>query len=283
MDIRSEISVAAGRQLVDIEPIGGGCVSEVYRVRLTDGKCLVAKFDEDATTSLPIEAFMLAYLAEHTQLPVPAVHSISNRLLLMDFVPGESHFSPDAERHAAELLAALHDLTSPTYGFTRDTLIGGLHQPNPPTTSWLDFFRDQRLLYMSGEAARVGRLPSSLQNRIEHLCVNLDRWLFEPVRPSMIHGDVWTTNILATGGRITAFLDPAIYFAHDEIELAFTTLFHTFGRAFYDRYEEIRPINAGFFEERRDLYNLYPLLVHVRLFGGSYVSTVERTVARFGF
>lgn len=79
-----------------------------------------------------------------------------------------------------------------------------------------------------------------------------------------------------------AFIDPAIYVAHAEIELAFTTLFSTFGAAFYERYAEHRPIAEGFFEQRRDLYNLYPLLVHVRLFGGSYVGSVENTLGRFG-
>ncbi len=79
------------------------------------------------------------------------------------------------------------------------------------------------------------------------------------------------------------FVDPAIYYAHPEIELAFTTLFGTFERPFFDRYHELRPIAPGFFEERRDIYNLYPLLVHVRLFGGSYVSSVERTLRQFGY
>jgi fructosamine-3-kinase len=99
----------------------------------------------------------------------------------------------------------------------------------------------------------------------------------------LIHGDVWTTNVLASGEEITAFLDPAIYFAHSEIELAFTKLFGTFGRSFFDHYHQLRPIEAGFFEERCDLYNLYPLLVHVRLFGGTYVASVERILKRFGF
>ena len=100
---------------------------------------------------------------------------------------------------------------------------------------------------------------------------------------ALIHGDVWTTNVLARAGRITAFLDPAIYYADPEIELAFIGLFGTFGRAFHEAYHSLRPIAPGFFEERRDLYNLYPLLVHVRLFGGSYVGQVERTLAGYGF
>lgn len=93
---------------------------------------------------------------------------------------------------------------------------------------------------------------------------------------------MWTTNILAQGDRITGFIDPAIYYGHPEVELAFITLFGTFEQPFFDHYHEIRPISTGFFEERCDLYNLYPLLVHTRLFGGSYGTAIERTLHQFG-
>ena len=109
----------------------------------------------------------------------------------------------------------------------------------------------------------------------------LERYIDSGTRPSLIHGDVWGGNVLARGGRIAAFVDPAIYFADAEIELAFSTLFGTFGEAFFDRYRQIRPIAPGFFEVRRDLYNLYPLLVHTRLFGASYAASVKRSLARF--
>ncbi len=282
MDIQAELN-AAGFPAVDIEPLGGGCVSEVFALRTAGGERLVAKADADGTASLPTEAYMLGYLATHSRLPVPAVRHSGERLLLMEFVPGDSRFNEAAERHAAELLADLHAITSPAYGFDRDTLIGGLRQPNDPTGTWLEFFSERRLRHMATAAARAGRLPESIRQRVQRLSEDLDQWLEEPARPSLIHGDVWTTNVLARGGQVTAFLDPAIYFAHAEIELAFITLFRTFGQAFFERYRELRPIAPGFFEQRRHLYNLYPLLVHVHLFGGSYVASVESVLQQFGY
>lgn len=282
MDLRAELKAAA-IEAVDIEPLGGGCVSAVYLVRLGDGERLVAKLDESGEGASSIEAEMLRYLAANTALPVPAVRHVGDHLLLLDYLPGGSRFNRSAERHAAELLAALHTISAEAYGFEFDTLIGGLHQPNTPGSSWIDFFREQRLLYMAAEAMRAGRLPITIFQRIESISEHLEKWLFEPEQPSLIHGDVWTTNILALGNHITGFLDPAIYFAHAEIELAFITLFHTFGRDFYDRYAEIHPIAPDFFEERCDIYNLYPLLVHVRLFGGAYVSSVTRTLEKYGY
>ncbi|MFO7662286.1 MAG: fructosamine kinase family protein [Chloroflexota bacterium] len=283
MDIQQRLATAIDEPVIDIESLGGGCVSEVYLVRLSSGEQLVVKLDEDEQASLPVEAKMLLYLSEHSPLPVPSVRYYNGKILVMAFMSGESRFSIDAEQHAAELLGALHSLSSSAYGFEFDTLIGGLPQPNPSNQFWIEFFRDQRLLYMAKEGYRAGRLPGELLKRLEKFSDQLHHFLLEPPKPSLIHGDVWTTNVLAEGKRIKAFLDPAIYFAHHEIELAFITLFNTFSQRFFERYQEIRPIAAGFFEERCDIYNLYPLLVHVRLFGGSYTAAVDRTLRRFGF
>lgn len=281
--MRDEVAAALGVAVVDVAPLSGGCIGQVYWVRLANGATAVVKVDDSAHPQLDIEGYMLRYLAEHSALPVPQVWHSDPRLLIMSFLPGDSRFSTAAQAHAADLLAALHAITAPAFGLERDTLIGGLHQPNPWTDSWLTFFRERRLLYMGREGVRSGRLPADVLARLEKFCGQLERWLAEPERPSLLHGDVWTTNVLAVGERITGFVDPAIYYGHPEIELAFTTLFGTFDRAFFARYQELRPIPPGFFEERRDIYNLYPLLVHVRLFGGSYVQSVVNSLRRFGF
>jgi fructosamine-3-kinase len=283
MELQRRLAAAVGETVTDVESLGGGCVSQVYLARLSSGEQLVVKLDENEEAGLVTEAKMLLYLATHSPLPVPQVRYASEKILVMEYISGTSRFSEDAEQHAAELLCALHNLSSPTYGFEYDTLIGGLHQPNPNYTSWIEFFRDQRLLYMGKEGHLIGRLPGELLTRLEKFSGDLHIWLSEPPVPSLIHGDIWTTNVLAEGKRVKAFLDPAIYYAHPEIELAFINLFNTFSARFFKRYQEIRPIAAGFFEERCDIYNLYPLLVHVRLFGGSYTSAVDRTLRRFGY
>lgn len=283
MDLRGEIETAVSQKVLDIAPLSGGCIGQVYRVRLDDGETVVVKASDGPDPKLDIEGWMLQYLDDHSDLPVPHVLFSQPRLLIMTFLPGDSHFPPAAQEDAAELLAALHNVSAPTFGLEWDTLIGGLHQPNTQMPSWLDFFREQRLLYMAGEGVHNGRLPKEIFTRLEKFCGQLDRWLREPERPSLIHGDVWTTNVLAVDNKITGFVDPAIYYADPEIELAFTTLFGTFGEPFFRRYQEIRPLPDGFFDTRRDIYNLYPLLVHVRLFGGSYVGSVDRTLRRFGF
>ncbi|MCP4361518.1 MAG: fructosamine kinase family protein [Chloroflexi bacterium] len=281
MDIRTEIESTLSLPILDISPLSGGCIGQVYKVILAGGERVVVKFDNGRHPQLSLEGMMLHTLKQRSDLPVPGVIHSADHLLIMEFLPGDSHFSAGAQAHAAELLAALHNISAPLFGFEQDTLIGGLHQPNSPAQSWLDFFREQRLLYMATEAAAMGRLPTSFLARLTRFCDRLDEWLLEPARPSLIHGDVWTTNVLVMGDRITGFVDPAIYYADPEIELAFTTLFGTFGEPFFNRYQEIRPLAPGFFDTRRDIYNLYPLLVHVRLFGGSYVRSIDTTLRRF--
>jgi fructosamine-3-kinase len=271
-----------GDRMLSARPLGGGCIGEVYRVELADGPSLVAKVDREGESHLEREAYMLRYLREKSELPVPEVYHGSRRLLLMQFIEGSSRFTEGAERQAAELLAGLHGITADSYGHERDTLIGALDQPNQPTKSWAVFFRDHRLLYIALVAHEAGRLPVEDLRRVQRLSEMLDKLIEDPNPPALIHGDVWSANVLARGDRITAFLDPAIYYADPEIELAFISLFDSFGRPFLDRYQEIRPIRDGFFEVRRDLYNLYPLLVHTYYFGGGYRDSVRNTLGRFG-
>lgn len=261
------------------QPLSGGCLAQVYRIECADGSALLAKLAEPE--SLAMEARMLSFLRAESALPVPAVLHAGERVLLLEFVEASGALDAAAQAHAAELLAELHGLTADRFGFAYDTVIGPLPQPNGWSESWIDFFGERRLLYMGRLAHEAGQLPAAVLARLEGLCGRLDRWIDRPSAPSLLHGDLWGGNVLVNGGRIAAFIDPAIYYGDAEIELAFSTLFGTFGRAFFDPYQERRPLAPGFFEVRRDLYNLYPLLVHSRLFGGHYIQSVRSILDRF--
>jgi len=277
--IEQTIERVTGKRPRHVSPLGGGCIADVYKVDLTGDGSIVAKVG----SGLRLEGDMLVYLGDRTALPVPEVFYCDETLMLMSWLPASGSLSRTGERQAADLVAALHAISGNHFGFDYDTVIGGLNQPNPRSDKWLPFFADQRLIHMGRQAMETGRLPAPLMARLERISDRLDVWLTEPDRPSLIHGDLWGGNVLAEHGHISGFIDPAIYFADPEIELAFSTLFGTFSDAFFDRYREHRPIKPGFLEERREIYNLYPLLVHVALFGGSYLGSVERILTKFGF
>lgn len=276
----ARIQAALHREVVAIVPLSGGCVAEVCQATLADGSRVVAKVGREGD-GLDREGWMLTHLAGEGW-PVPTVRYAGADLLIMDFVASDGIADEAAQRRAAEQLAALHDRSYPSFGLERDTLIAGLPQANPPSERWVPFFVEHRLLAMAQLAREAGQLTPGLHARIERLATMLDGLLLEPAHPSLVHGDLWSGNLLLRDGAIAALIDPACYCADPEVELAFTTLFHTFGNAFYERYGEVRPIAEGFFEERCDLYNLYPLLVHLHLFGAAYASPIERTLRRFG-
>lgn len=276
-----QIQSVTGQTPTQLTPLKGGMVAEVFRVGMVGGD-LVAKVDRRRDAQLDIEGMMLGYLAAQSALPVPTVIHSSPQLLLMDWVGGESRFDHAAEADAADQLAALHGVSAETYGFHQNTLIGSFVQPNQQNASWLDFFADQRLRYMARLANEMGLISAELRTRVETLSGHLDRWLSEPAHPSLIHGDIWTTNVLAQDGKISAFLDPAIYYGDAEIELSYIAWTGTFGEAFYQRYAEHRPISPNFFTERRHIYSLYPTLVHVLHFGQPYVEPLAELLERFG-
>lgn len=227
---------------------------------------------------------MLDRLAATGSIPVPRVLHAEPDLLILEHIENDGRRSDRGEAEAAAMLARLHAITRDRFGFERDTLIGSLHQPNGDMDHWPRFFAERRLLHMGRRAHEAGSIPGSTLTKLEKLAADIDRLIDPPpARPALVHGDIWSGNVLWHEGRVAAFIDPATYFADPEIELAFIDLFGCFGRTFWDHYGDFGSIRPGFWEARRDLYNIYPLLVHATLFGGGYGASVTRTLASLGY
>lgn len=157
------------------------------------------------------------------------------------------------------------------YGFEEDNFIGANPQKNRPMASWIDFYRECRLTPQIKMAEHY--LDSQLQRKITYLLDHLDSYLREPEFPSLLHGDLWSGNVLCGPDGKAWILDPAAYVGDFETDLAMTQLFGSFPSPFYSAYQEINPIDKGY-EERKDLYHLYHLLNHLNLFGRSYLGSV---------
>ena len=273
---RSIVTEVTGSAIEAASELDGGMIGTVRRLDLADGRSIVAKTGD---TPLSTEARMLEHLADNG-LPVPDVYYASDDLLLLAFIEGESEMTPAVERDAADRLARLHDRSTEAFGFPFDTLTGPIEQPNPWTDDWRQFYVEHRLDHVLDLALSAGTIDRALADRLRGSYRTIERLLADRDRPGLIHGDVWRTNLLADGDRVVAFLDPACYYADPEIELAYADWTGTVGDAFFDRYDRVRGIDPGFFDRRRFVYRLYPLLVHVHLFGGQYVAELEAAIDR---
>jgi fructosamine-3-kinase len=276
--LQSEVEKQINDRIVSIAPLSAANNAQIYRLSLGTGRMLVAKVAE---RGLDTEAFMLKYLADNSKLPVPKIYYSNEHVIVMQCVEAQAMVDDQGQQHAAELLAALHQVRAESYGLERDTLIGSLKQPNPQTKDWAKFFIENRLLHMAQEAVREAKMDAKILKQVEKLAPKFTGMLKNPNPPSLIHGDIWGGNILAGRGKILAFVDPAIYYADPEIELAFIRSFNTFNSLFFTKYNEINPIKPGFYEERADVYSIYPLLVHTRLFGSSYARKVQKILDKF--
>ena len=196
--------------------------------------------------------------------------------LLLDYHPPAAP-SPAAHAAAGRALARLHAQRAPSPGLERDNYLGVLSQPNAPATrpGWIAFFRERRL------APLASALPLPLRRRLDAL--DLDALLTEPAGGcALLHGDLWAGNLLLPAAGDPLFIDPAVYRGHPEVDLAMTRLFGGFGPSFLAAYEDVAGRSEPGLDARLDVLNLYPLLVHVHLFGAGYLREIEATLDRYG-
>lgn len=282
IDWLSEVAEAVGPVAQD-RLLSQGCLGPVHWFETVGGRRLVAKIDEAATGTLEVEARMLEFLRDHTDLIVPEPVYANARVLVMTHLTGQPGCNVMAEAEAGVQLARLHAITNERCGFEFETRIGGLAQPNPWSDAWIPFFAEHRLVHMARCAFDMGRIRRRQLMAVERIAKTLEDRLEEPRRSALLHGDLWSGNVLSHGNAVVGFIDPALYFGHPEVELAFVTLFSTFGDTFFRSYQAMtgRPLDVEFWNERRNVYNIYPLLVHVCLVGGSYVGDLNEMLDRY--
>lgn len=252
--------------------------SSLLKVICQEGDSYVIKQSDDKNARLDLEGEMLEFLL-NSGLKVPKIYHKQADFLVMQALESGGPKDHRFEHEAAQALALLHRNLGSHYGFEKTTLIGALDQPNPLEQDWITFFRDHRLCAYARRAMKAGQIDSSLMHDIEALAGKLDQYIINPSPPCLIHGDAWAGNILASPhGGLSGFIDAAIYYADPEIELAFIDLMGGMSREFFKAYDELNEISPEFWEARRYLYQLYPLLVHTILFGRGYAAQVKRII-----
>lgn len=178
-----------------------------------------------------------------------------------------------------ESLAALHQHTQSTYGLPYQNYIGRLHQQNNAHDNWHDFYTQERILCLVEKALTRQLLSPEEALLAKTFCMKM-RHIIPEEKPSLLHGDLWKGNFLAQQNGQPAVFDPAVYYGHREMDLAMAQLFNGFDPQFFEAYHASFPLQPGW-KERADIFQLYPLLVHLLLFGGVYKQQVVNTLKKY--
>jgi protein-ribulosamine 3-kinase len=264
-------------------PASGGCINNGGVIDTDSGKYFIKWNDSGAFPKMmEKEARGLELLASSESLKVPRVimhgTSVSFQYLVLECIESKPRKS-NYWKTFGEQLATLHLYSSPIFGLDHDNYIGSLHQKNTEGNTWVEFFIELRLKVQIALAKEKGLMSAAIEKDFDVLFNKLPG-LIHDEKPSLLHGDLWGGNIMVDNSGEPCVIDPAVYFGNREVDLAMTTLFGGFDMKYLNSYNEVYPLVPGH-EERLELYKLYPLLVHVNLFGAGYLSQVSSILKQF--
>lgn len=282
---QAAIAEAVGASVARTERVGGGDINDAFELTLSDGRRVFAKCNDRApATMFEAEARGLSWLAQADALKVPEVLAVSSGgagvtgFLVLEWLEAGGRTS-DFDERLGRGLAALHRHFAPSFGLAKDNFIGSLPQSNRPSDTWVEFFRERRLMAQLRLAERQGYANSKLLSDFDLLFARLDDLVGPSELPARLHGDLWGGNLHSHRGQ-PALIDPAVYGGHREMDLAMMRLFGGFGPRVFGAYNEAYPLSTGH-RERVSLYQLYPLLVHTNLFGVGYLGQVVSALAHY--
>lgn len=275
--ITDRITQITGINLSDphLQAIGGGSINQSFCLSEHSGHKFFVKTNQAVRVGMfESEAIALEQIAQtHTiRVPQPICWGVAadSAYLVLEWLQFSDR--PNWQK-LGQQLAALHRITNPQFGWQRSNTIGSTPQPNPWTTAWLDFWLEQRLHHQLRLAQRRGFNTPVTFDQLSQVIPQFFR-TYSP-QPALVHGDLWSGNVAFTDEPV--IFDPAIYFGDREVDIAMTELFGGFNPKFYASYNQAYPLDLGY-GDRRLIYNLYHILNHFNLFGGSYSLSAQRMI-----
>lgn len=267
-----------------LQRVGGGDINEAYRVALADGReAFVKTRAQPRAAEYEGEAAGLIWLAEPGALRTPAVLELDREYLALEWIsPGR--LDAAGAHELGRGLALTHAAGAPSFGYTpfdSEEGFGALALPNDPTSDWPQFYAQSRLEPLARLAHDRQTLSSAAIDSIGRICTRLSELCGPPEPPARLHGDLWSGNVMADLHGRPWLVDPSCYGGHREADLAMLSLFGSPSPSVLDAYQEMTPLADGW-EQRVELYQLQPLLVHALLFGGSYRGAAERVAFSYG-
>lgn len=269
---------------LSIQSVSGGSINEAYQLRFNGGK-LFCKINSAAKFPQLFlkERNGLALLEQQKVMRAPAVIDCfeyeESQVLLLEWID-EGHRTEHFWKTFGMQLAALHHVSTIDFGLTEDNYMGSVPQHNLLHQEWIPFFIHQRLQPLIKHCSEKNLLTTRHRLQFQSLFVHLPHIFDTEEKPSLLHGDLWSGNFMCSDAGEPVLIDPAVYYGHRSVDLAMSTLFGGFDQAFYDAYHYWFPLPNNH-KEQWEVCNLYPLLIHLYLFGSSYLPQIERTILKF--
>lgn len=283
--INSKLTSLLGREIAIkyYTKLHGGSVNYSYQIATNRGPFFIKLNRADSFPNMfSLEQLGLQTLKESNTLEVPTIIAEGEHdgvaYLVLEFIEVGQETSLFWETFGRQV-AALHQIKEKQFGLTYSNYIGSLPQSNELVEDWSTFFGEQRIMAQAKMAFDSARIDKALLSELESIANNLDQ-LFPLATPSLLHGDLWSGNFMVHANGNPILIDPAIYYGNREMDMAMSLLFGGFQKRFYDAYQEVYPLSEAW-ETRVDLCNVYPLLVHVNLFGASYAQRLKSAIKRY--
>lgn len=279
IEIAHNISKVSGKpfSVNKTRAVSGGCINQGYAVSGDTDTYFVKLNQASQVAMFEAEALGLQQMLETATIRVPkpiswGIATTSSYIVLewLELSRGNHNWEQMGRQ-----LAAMHRWRGKNaFGWERNNTIGSTPQINDWTADWAEFYTKHRLGYQFQLARRGGNFPQE-----QALLAMIPELLAHQPQPTLVHGDLWGGNAAFTATGEPVIFDPAVYFGDREVDIAMTELFGGFPAAFYHGYNAEFPLDAGY-EKRKTLYNLYHILNHFNLFGGSYASQANRMISQ---
>ena len=253
------------------------------KVKLENNKCYVVKElikSDNNYNSIFYEGKCLEFMNDKFPDLFPKVYYLKDNILVMKFIENNNVKDKQSEQDLAFQLAQVHQIKNSSFGYEFDPPIGGLKQPSGFEKSWIDFYGNKRLRMIFEMINSTKPMPNKINQGIEKILKNLKNLIPANPQPSLIHGDLWEGNILFQNGKIVGFIDPGIYYAHCEMEIAYLQWFKYVGQDFFKYYSEYNYLDKEYFNYS-EIYQLYYCLLNVHLWSRDYIKDVAELVRKF--
>jgi len=282
MPLKEIIENELSESIIKIAPLSGGDINEVFKIT-TQNNTYVLKIN---SLSIHPKMFVkeklglqsISLTGAKTPDLIKIFSNSQNQFLILEYIEEEST-TKSFWKNFATSLVKIHKTSNKRFGLEYDNYIGSLSQNNAQKRTWEQFFIENRINPLVKQAFDKNLLNINYLSSFESLFKKLNEILpTEP--PSLVHGDLWSGNLLKGKGQTPVFIDPAIYYGNREMDIAMTQMFGGFDKDYINYYNDWFPLESGW-QQRIEIHNLYPNLVHLILFGSSYLRGIEKVIKKF--